>query len=696
MALPLGKLHAKVGQYCGKPVFWMNNTPVAPVLYALTDTPGGQRPWDEIPSRNIALFRDAGFELFKVQLWLNDIWTGPDEPLQIEQAQKLIRGVLELCPTAAIMLRLHINAPFWWNAAHPEECTQYADGPAKMHEADIGVHRHIIGDLDRRQLHSLASDIWRRDTAKVLEEFCRRLSATPEGDRLFSIQFCDGVSHEWHYWGFIEHEPDCGPAMTRYFQRWLKEKYGTDDAIRKAWNDNAVCLATAEVPDMRWRQKWEHQIFRDLASDQRIVDYYTCQQESVAEDIAFFAALFKRCWPRDIVIGVFYGYYFMMFSRQAVGGHLCMERVLDCPAIDFLSAPFSYYGTSRTLGGTGQSRGITEACTIRGKLWMSEQDQETRIKEISTIKNNSIWDSKEVEHFLTQSVPADISLIRRNALQPLTHQYGFWYFDFGPNYCGGWWDFPAYMREIQWLKRFADERMCLTVPVEQKRPADVLVVYDTESYYYVYQGYSPISQLADDFSNGMYRCGVLFDNAYLCDLPKMDLRQYKAVVFVNCWYMHSSMRAFVREKVCRDGRTVFFQYMAGYLDEGGANIAHVAELAGADVRLVDDAQAQYAPLPSCGQGETLHISRDACSARVYSPIPLLDENILRTMFAKAGAHVYTQDGISLFGGEGLLVACVADASCYTIKLRNGKAVEFEAQGPLTVVLDAVTGEILRA
>lgn len=546
---------ASVSKYKGKPVFMINGIPMTPILYALTDTPGGRDPWDEIPRRNLGLFRDAGFHLYQIQVWLEDIWT-EDGRLDIPEVCRLFRGVLAVDPEALLMLRLHINAPAWWNRSHPGQCTTYADGPSEPQLADIGVHRHIIGDLDRRSLHSLVSEEWIRDTEIVLERFCHKFSMTEEGGRLFGIQFCDGVSHEWHYWGFIEHDPDCGAAMTDCFRKWLGARYGTDEALQAAWGDANAVLATAEVPGMEYRAGWTREIFLDPPHDRRMLDYSLCQQESLADVILRYAALFRRAWPRPLVLGVFYGYYFMMFSRQAVGGHLCVSKILDSPHIDFLSAPFSYYGKARAVGGTGQSRGIVEACLLRGKLWMTEQDQETGIREIATIKNNSIWDCESVRKFHEKTLPADIANIRRNALQCHVRMSGFWYFDFGPHFSGGWWDYPDYMRIIRSLKRFSDLSVEVACASVTGGMSDVLVVYDADSYRFVRQGPSPVSGWADDFSAAMYRAGVLFDNAYLQDLPLIDPTAYRVVIFVNCWHVPDGLVKDIQDRFAKGGRTV--------------------------------------------------------------------------------------------------------------------------------------------
>jgi hypothetical protein len=111
-------------------------------------------------------------------------------------------------------------------------------------------------------------------------------------------------------------------------------------------------------------------IFRDPQKEQRVIDYYDCQQYVVAEDILHFCKLVKEAWPRPLIVGVFYNYFFMTFGRQASGGHLQEQMILNSPHIDYLSAPQSYWGGARQIGGSGQARGLIESALLHNKLWL--------------------------------------------------------------------------------------------------------------------------------------------------------------------------------------------------------------------------------------------------------------------------------------------------------------------------------------
>jgi len=720
----MAALNAEIKRYNNRPCIHLNGEPVNPYMYAITDTPGARWSWEELQQRQFKQFGECGVKLFQLQIWLEDIWE-KGKPLNIELVQKQLQGVIDVDPEAAIMLRFHINAPIWWNKENPEECTEYCDGPAEYMPDEIGIRRYIIGDLDRRKLHSLSSLKWREETTAAIEEFCQRLSATKEAERLFSIQFCDGVSHEWHYWGFMAHEPDCSKPMTNYFRNWLKEKYQTDAALQDAWKDAAVTLETAEVPGMEYRNAQSESLFRDIEKERRVIDYYMAQQDSISDDIVYFAEVFKKNWPRKIIIGTFYGYFFTMFFRQAVGGHLNVDKVLDCPYLDFLSAPAAYSDETRGLGGNAMARGIQEACALRNKMWFTEMDQATNLIDISEIKNNSVWDSDEVRTFTEKTVPRDVSIIERNVMNITTKGSGFWYFDFGPMFKSGWWDYPDYMDAVKRLKDLSDASFVK----EQKSNADVLTVFDTDSYYYTITGWTPIAQSSSDhIACALYKTGAMIDFCYLFDLDKIDFSQYKTVIFANCWRLDNKQREIINNKIKKDGRHVVWNYVTGYIneDDKSQSVANIADITGVNVEFIEggyhpsieltkdnmkekinsviefNCDSIY-PLPvvdDAGDNEVLGVYKEDEQKRAmllkkdngeytswYSSVMNINAEFYKHVFEEAGVHIYSETMDSFFGGNGYLVLHSNTPGKKKIVTKSGVEHCFEIDDAKTIIVE---------
>jgi hypothetical protein len=190
------------------------------------------------------------------------------------------------------------------------------------------------------------------------------------------------------------------------------------------------------VPDKAERDTTQDGIFKDPQKERRVMDYYECQQYCSGRRHSSFYKIAKESWPRPLIVGVFYNYFFMTFGRQASGGHLFEQMILNAPNIDYISAPQSYWGGARGLGGSGQSRGFIESALLHNKLWLDEMDQ-------SSYKGGPF--GQDVKTTREQDIP----IIRRNLAQAMTRGAGYWFYDFGPYRSSGWWDDTVLLKEIK-------------------------------------------------------------------------------------------------------------------------------------------------------------------------------------------------------------------------------------------------------
>lgn len=700
---------AEVRQHQGRPQLYVDGQPALPHFYALTHAYGARWSWEEVPQRNLKNFGDLGIRLFQLDLYFEDIWRSADAPLDMDKAFRQVRGLLEVCPQAAVVLRVHVNAPFWWNEAHREECVAFADGP--VDERSYGPpFNNEDGDVDRPLRASLASRKWRIEAGERLVEFCTRLAAAPEGDAVIGMHVSGGVYGEWHNWGFIDHDPDISSPMTEYFRGWLARKYGTDQALQQAWGGVAHTLATATVPDLAERERTTDGIFRDPVREQRVIDYFRAQHEVVAEDIEFFTSVVKKHWPRPLIVGVFYGYLHMTFCRQAAGGHLAIERILDCPTIDYLAAPQSYWGGTQQLGGSGNSRGIVESTQLHGKLWLDELDN-------GHLQKKNVADAARSAGRLD---PQYLPVLQRSALLPLMRGAGLWYYDFGPRESFGWWDHPAYLRSIAHMHRLFVERLGR----EHEPVADVLYVWDQESFYFVKNRYTAVAySLLDQAVEDALRSGAVGDHVYLFDLPRVELQRYRAIVFMNVYAMSAEQRRFIRDRVARDGRTLVWNYLPGYTDSTRNSLEFVRELTGFGLArrdaatdpqvtsveggpsygfdgvvdpfvVIDDTEASIlARLGSTGE-PVVGRKRIGDAVSVCSTLPLQGTSMFRRLYREAGCHIYGESGDFIYAGAGLIMVHAREGGRREIRLKNGRVIACEVPSASTRVLDADTGHVM--
>jgi hypothetical protein len=164
--------------HLNRPTLFLNDTPQSPFFYALTDVPGGRWSWEEVPQHNIRQFVEQGVTLFQFDLALDFVWFD-DGSFNVEAAQKQIRGVLDVCPQAAVFLRLHVRPPKWWMKKYPEENTTYF-GSESMPDIERGFLRLLEEDAANPTRTSLASQKWRDECEPIVRRFCEEFSKRPK------------------------------------------------------------------------------------------------------------------------------------------------------------------------------------------------------------------------------------------------------------------------------------------------------------------------------------------------------------------------------------------------------------------------------------------------------------------------------------------------------------------------------------
>ncbi len=701
-------LNAKVAPYQGKPTIFINDQPFAPFIYSLTDVPGGRWSWEEVPQFTLKSFGDTGVRLFQLDIFLDHLWF-EDGSFNVAMAQKQIQGLRAVCPDAAVFFRFHVNAPKWWIKVHPQELTRYAD-TNPIPDTPWGLIRIIEDDNKPSTRPSMASTKWLESASEKLVRFCQEFSQTPEGNALVGIQVACGVYGEWHYWGFFNNEPDVSEPMNRYFRKWLKEKYKSEKGLQKAWHHTEITFEKVTVPDLAARHTTQAGVFRDPVKERAVIDYYECQHQLVADNIIHFSRLVKQNWPRPIITGTFYGYYFSCFSRDAAGGHLQLQRILNAPEVDYLSAPNAYYPESSATGDPYRSRSLIMSGRLHNKLFLDEMDQRPDLN------------------------PGDNGLanIRRNVMFTFTKGMGLWFYDFGaagfhkkeyPK--NGWWDTPEFMAGIKQLKILADQY--LSRPYQSD--ADVLLVYDTDCFYHLgtIQEVDPVSHIAQNWTSlAAYRSGAVFDPVHLGDLSLVNWSQYKVVVFANSFLLNREQKDFIKNKVAKEGRHLVWIYAPGYTDGTSLSTQFSSSVTGIGLEAVNlDKIAEVTINSNIVQNLKWELGKKPLypllavndpQAKIYGnfsdtpygafarkdlkdhtawfiSLPPTSEKLLQYIFKTGGAHIYNENGDIFYAGNGVICLHTKTGGKHFITLKNGLKVELDipdAGG--TVVLDNKTGK----
>jgi len=718
----IASISASVKMYNGAPTIMLNGEPQNPMIYALTDVPGGRWSWEELPRYNMQSFCNRGFKLVQVDLVFDHVWK-EDGSISLDTVQKQLQGILNVCPGAAIFIRFHVNPPKWWQRQHPEENTVYADTIPKP-DYGWGLQRLIEDDEETPERCSLASVKWLNEAGEKLKAFLQQLKNLPEANAIAGIQVAGGVYGEWHYWGFIKNEPDMSKSMQLFFQNWLKEKYHTNEELQKAWNDKSVKLLNATLPSLEERRTTQSGIFRNPQTERKIIDYYEAQHNCVADDILYFCRLVKENWPRPVITGAFYGYYYSVFGREAAGGHLALQKVLSSPYIDFLCGPNTYYPQSKETGEPYRSRSLINSIALHGKLWLDEMDQQPPLLHF----NDTAYKT---------SVAKSVANVRRNVLFTFSKGMGLWFYDFGPSgFNGGarlndhgswgWWDDPYVMKDIEQLKKLLDTRIKTTY----QSNADVLLVHDTKSFYYT--GSSSTSSYMGHWADNwvppaIFKSGVVQDVIHIDDLDKVNLQQYKAIVFINTWVLNDAQKKFIQSKVAAGNRHLIFLYAPGYCNEKELNRSFVESVTGIQINQISQQKLTTIVInDSIVSNYNFNISNHAVNplfvvsdknahalgnlkdttavafARKnfsnhtswFMSLPSGSAELWRYIFREAGANIYDANGDIFYSGRGILSIHTLQGGDRKIKLSNGKIITLALSPNSTTLLDVQTGEII--
>ena len=714
----------------GRPRLMINGVEKAPLIYGLTDSPGSRWTWEEMPARNIAVFASNGVKLFLADIWFEQM-IGEDDQLDVTLARKQVAGVLEQCTDAAVMLRVHVNAPQWWLDHNPGEMVGYADAELEP-EQPWSLQRPLAQDAAASRRASFSSKLWLDWATTHLQSFCRELSASEEGASVFGIQISNGVYGEWHQFGFIQHDPDTGVASQAAFREWLKNRYIDEASMNTAWGENGLMWESVSIPDSASREVVDCGVLRDPAKRGEVIDYFQFQHEKLAEVIINLSETVRESWSRPVITATFFGYFHNLFGRHASGGHLAMDRILASPHIDCLCGPQSYDPAARQMGGTGHARGLIDPVRRSGKLWLDEMDQPTTV-------SGCAWDPSAVT-----TLDDDVAVQIRNILQPVTRGVGAWWYDFGMT-CGtteavlygamGWWDHPRLQQDVQRLAEIVHERLARP----HVRAADVLVVHDPWSFTHTGSRRAtdidqlgdcskalpidPVSPIAiDALTTGLYQSGLVHEEALLSELSTIDLSAFRMVIFATTPVLDEPQREIFRDRVAKDGRHVVFTGYAGWSDGSKVEPELATQLTGFETQLLNANPAV--------QSVTLDGTEDVCELGGAFDVPAFNrENVsvvglwkngrasavtlveedatwwsfavapsqpsmLREMGRRAGCHITNECYETTMVGAGLLVVHTLTGGPRTLKTPEGIVIEADLPERCSVVFDAVTGERL--
>ena len=653
----------------------------------------------------LARGRKAGIPAFEIGV--GHTFVRGDGSFDFSALDLAVRHYLSIWPEAYIYIAYALKQMGFvkWVNSHPDECVGFAvDRPGRTSWGDYS---------GAPKVPSFASKAYRAEVRKfvlALGEYCR---AQPWGRRVLGMHDGYGGSGDGMPYG-CHSMPDTGKRMTEAFRGFLAEKYGTDEALRKAWGDGEVTLASATVPDKVARYG-SGAFLRDLGDprDVRRADYLEAYHREFNAYTLDFCKAVKEAFPGRLA-GAYYGYVILSYDPE--GSTARFEELLASPYVDYMKATTRGYNLT-----DGLHRQLHSVFRRYGKLASIEGDVRTHLA-LAPGQGEARWCCRTPEE--TRSTVAKFVMNAR------VSGCAWHIVDFGRNNLK-WFNCPEAMEPIAaslrvWKENFASP---------PARAADVAVIFDVDQVWregppehprtYMYQDNLvtfPLQTL--NFSG--YAYDMLAPADYVAS-PK----PYRAVVFLNTCYDTPALRA-AAAKARRDGSTSVWCATPGLSTPAGYSEKSMRELTGIDLRFSREARPFSAKGAGGGYEPFLVRSGWKESPRVYAAdaaaetmaawaddgtaafarkrladgtrsvflgMPYNRSEQWAALLKSAGCHAFTPPGfyvrrdsrhLMVFSGKDGTVP--PESKVMTGQMSQAGRVEVVLERPCAVVRDELTGE----
>jgi beta-galactosidase len=564
--------------------------------------------------RQIRMAAEAGaqFVTFPVDL----PWPRPGEAVDWTHVDAQCQEVLDANPKALLLPRIGVEAPEWWQKAHPDDVMVWDSGPQFAYAV-------------------VASPEYRRDAAERLGTLVAHLEAK-FGPHMAGYHPCGQNTGEWFYqetWGAGLNGYAKGDQ--RAWRRWLKDRYGDDAAIRQAWGDPRVTLDSAAVPTPAARRAAPAGALRDPAAERPLIDFAEFQQQAMAEIVCQLAKAVRQASAGRKLVVFFYGYVFEFGAIQngaGTAGHYALRRVLDCPDIDVLCSPISYF--DRGLGHSAPAMTAAESVALAGKMWLYEDDTRTYLGSGDFPGQYDGVDTLEKTN----------KELVRNTGQCAVRNFATWWMDLGAT---GWFDDPRMWAEMKRLAALDEPLLAHPRPF---RP-EVAAVLDETSMMRVAAGGTVVTRPGTyEVRRPLGRMGAPYGQ-YLQDDVIAGRVPAKVYVFLNAWCLTPGQRE--RLLAATRASTRIWCYAPGYQEPGGTSLEAMRELTGFRLAKVNPAKAMAAPT-AVGRKLGLHqaLGEDVLVKPLFAAADATAEETLATYSDGSAAVALrrTADGLSLFVG----------------------------------------------
>ena len=478
------------------------------------------------------------------------------------------------------------------------------------------------GDSFTHLTDSIANIHWKEPTLDYLNAFLEHTEKN-HSDSIVAYVIACGHTDEW----FDHNNELCGLPKAKKFAEYCKNR---NIPFRDV--PSALQYSTAEYDDL----------LLDPAKTPDVFSYRKFCNELVGDTICEFASITRQKIRKDVEIGVFYGYVIDRVEA-AESTHLDIDKVVNCPDINFIISPGTY--VDRQIGGGSGWQSCAGTEKLAGKTHMHECDQRTHTY------NHYLSDYVSFDVPCWQDTAEDVSGIKREFALALINKSSLWWFDMW----GGFYQEQILFDNFAKMKEIYNQKIDLPIlPGEE-----TIMVVDPDASYYFKHFAKPARQcaFANDTRIKLNKTGLPFECYCLNDIPKIpNLDKIKFVLMPCPWEITPEKEAMLQKYLLNNNRLVLFLYAPGLSDGTSLDENRCKKWIGKE-------------LAQCN-GLEVNDMGSWTSAFIRNPMDLQAKD-LKDLACKAGVHIYCQDEVPIFANNRFMAVHCKEAKELTLTLPNG-------------------------
>lgn len=555
-----------VGMAGRSPQFQIDGKPVPPIFYY---------PFRSNMGEYAGMEQAGKVPVMVASVQLNDAQDGRYEPtlpvwnggveFDLTRPLRWIDHAARSAPKSHLVIHFNVNWPSDWGARHPEEIWRNAQGQRAYGNAlQFGGFADELPDPQtQRWWPSPASRVAIEEAGAGIREMVQELKKKPYFNRIIGCFISGG--HDGQF--FTAMWPDHSGPARKGFREWIAQRYGSDEALQKAWNRPEATLATVDIPDypaLDAKRRSSGMYFLDPSRERAYADHLEFQAEQGFRIRESLATIFHEEIGKP-AIG-------MTWQLGGGIGQGAEQGFLRGKSLDLMICQPGY--SLRLPGISGGMRAPFGSLSRHGKIGIKELDLRTWLRtgggEVQSMRLSA---AMNLEMFR--------SILRKETAEMMAEGHGYWLYDISPTSFRD----PRMMEEMaQTVKAYRELVMENPKPFQ---PDVAFVRKDDASYWKadVMHAVPTGNRLEAYVVTGLKQAGIPYETLFLNDFLKAQKEKpYKLVVIYDAYRLDDNERTRLEEAVKRNGTVVIWNYAPGYLSDQGLSTKVLADLVGMNLK----------------------------------------------------------------------------------------------------------------